>query len=250
MNAKLSMLNLDNTISFSQTTKNEIQSLLIKKGCCKHSFSDAIALKHFSYDRSEIILNEKLICDSCLDYYLAGLFVSFGSVSNPAKTHHLEFSLPLETERDAICELLLKIGFEAKKTQRKGRFIAYFKKSDIIVDFLARIGANNAYFEYVNSRIVKDLINDANRQVNFDSANIKKVLDASAFQIKIINSIIENGLFNELPEELKETAQLRINNPEVPLGVLGLKFKDPISKSGVNHRIDKIIEFAEKKKIL
>lgn len=236
--------------SFSFRVKEELRSAPVKKGCCRHAFSDALALAEADGDRCEMIRSEKFMCPGCHEHYIAGLFVTFGNVSDPAKSHHLEFSFPHEAERDAVLPILSDLGFTPKVGCRKGRYIAYFKKSDDIEDLLAKIGASAAVFDYINSRIVKGIRNDANRQVNFDSANIEKSLDAAKNHLDVINRIIESGLFNELGGELRETALLRLEFPEATLAQLGLKFSKPISKSGVNHRIEKITEFAKSKNLI
>lgn len=236
--------------SFSSKVKEELRSASVKKGCCRHAFADALALCELSGDRSDVIRGEKFMCPACAEHYIAGLFVTFGSVSNPERSHHLEFSFPLEAERDSAAALLETLGFSPKKGCRKGRYIAYFKRSDDIEDLLAKIGASAAVFDCINSRIVKGIRSDANRQVNFDSANIGKALDASKNHLDVINRIIESGLFNELSDELRETATLRLEFPEVTLVQLGLKFAKPISKSGVNHRLEKLREFAKSKNLI
>ena len=243
-------MSLRNGVSFSQKVKEEVQGVEIKKKCCKRAFDDAIALRSKIGGRAKCISEERMICDKCITRFIAGLFVSFGSVTNPEKAHHLEFSLSTEDERNAVSALLCSLGFEPALCLRKGRYIAYFKKSDTIVDFLGTIGANNAMFEYLNARIIDSIRNDTNRRVNFDNANIRKSLDATQEQLRVINLIAENGLLNELNQELRETARLRIENPEVSLAALGLKFHDPISKSGVNHRMEKIFDFAKKKELI
>ena len=240
----------ERTESFSSKVKAELVSVQRKKGCCRRAFSDALALKEASCDRAALIGEEKMICPHCAESFLAGLFVSFGNVSDPNSAHHLEFSVPSKSERDSIVSFLSGCGFSAKSGSRKGRFLAYFKKSDEIEDILAFMGATNAVFEHINSRIVKGIRNDTNRRVNFDSANISKSLNAANDYIIIINRIIDGGFFNELSAELRETARLRIEYPDVTLGSLGTKFQKPISKSGVKHRLDKITDFAKKKELI
>ena len=240
---------LDGT-SFSQRVKDELLSIETKKKCCKRAFEDAVSLRSVVGDRARLIKSERMVCDNCRARYAAGLFVSFGSVTDPQKAHHLEFSFSTEAERDAAEVILCELGFEPASTQRKGRHIAYFKSSDSIVDLLGTFGANNAMFEYLNARIIGSIKNDTNRRVNFDNANIKKSLDATQEQIRVIDLIVDNGLLNELSADLRETAWLRLDNPEISLAALGLKFNDPISKSGVNHRMEKIFEFARRKKLI
>ena len=239
-----------NGASFSERVKKELLDAEIKKKCCKRAFDDAVSLRSICADRTPLISGERMVCDKCLGRFASGLFISFGSVTDPKKAHHLEFSLATADERDSVNVILKELGFKASSGQRKGRYIAYFKNADIIADFLGVVGANNAMFECLNSKIIDSIRNDTNRRVNFDNANIKKTLDATQEQLKVINLISERGYFNELNAELRETARLRIENPEISLASLGLKFHDPISKSGVNHRMEKIFEFAKQKNLI
>ena len=240
----------ENSVSFSKCVKEELLALEIKKKCCKRAFEDAVALKNETLNAAKIIKEEKMVCDKCASRFAAGVFVSFGSITDPNKAHHLEFSLFTPQDRDALCSFLAELGFPPSSTERKGRYLAYYKKTDTIVDFLGTIGANNSMFEYLNSRIIGSIRNDTNRRVNFDSANINRSLNATKSQIDIIDLIVDRGFFNELAPELQEAANLRLENPEATLAELGLKFKSPISKSGVNHRLDKIIDFAKKKELI
>lgn len=241
---------LDRSSSFSRRVKDELLTLEIKKKCCKRAFDDALSLRSAPSDIAGRIEREKMICDKCASRFAAGLFVSFGNVTDPDKAHHLEFSLADAGSRDALCKFLCDLGFPPAKAQRKGRYLAYYKRIDTIVDFLGTVGANNSMFVYLNSRIIGSIRNDTNRRVNFDSANIKRSLNATKNQLDVIRLIIENGMFNELSPELQEAANLRLEFPEATLAELGLKFQYPISKSGVNHRLEKIGDFAKKKELI
>ena len=239
-----------NEDSFSRKVKDELISLDLKKKCCVRAFDDAVSLRDKPGDRSALISGERMVCDKCAARFAAGLFVTFGSITDPKKAHHMEFSLSTEAERDAVVALLSSLGYPPSSVERKGRFLAYFKSADTIVDFLGTLGANNSMFEYLNARIMDSILNDTNRRVNFDNANIKKSLNATKSQIDVIELIIGNGYLNELSAELRETARLRLEYPESTLADLGMKFHDPISKSGVCHRMDKINDFARKKKLI
>jgi len=238
-------------LSFSRKTKEVLSDIPVKKGCCRHAFSDAVSIKNMTEcDRIHSLENEKFICTQCLTNYIRGLFISFGNMTDPSKGSHMEFSLKTEKELDIVCNLLSEFDFPPKKTVRKGRYIAYFKNSETIGDLLCKIGANSSAFDMMNERIISGIRNDTNRQVNCDSANIEKTLIASEKYINAITKLKQNDLFNELPDNLKETASLRIEYPELNLAELGLKFNQPISKSGVNHRLEKILVFAKSKNLI
>ena len=196
--------------SFSARVKDELLAVQRKKGCCRRAFADALALKDASGDRSALIEGEKMICQHCPEGYLAGLFVAFGSVSDPKRSHHMEFSMTNEQERDAVAAFLEKCGFPAKRGTRKGRYIAYIKRSGEIEDALAYAGAKSAVFEHINSAIFSGIRNDTNRRVNFDNANISKTVEAANSRIAAIKSLIDGGFLNELPAELREAAELRL----------------------------------------
>lgn len=238
-------------LSFSSRTKQMLAELPIKKGCCKHSFTDATALSAAaSEERTEKIKNEVFKCPACLPHYIRGLFIAFGSVTDPAKGHHLEFSFPSDAERDEAAEKLTDFGFEPKKAVRKGKYIAYYKSSEVIEDLLCSIGANSAAFDLMNEKIISAIRGDTNRQVNCDSANINKMISASKRHIDAIKAITDAGIMNELPEYLKEAARIRTEFPEASLADLGMKFDPSISKSGVNHRLEKIVDFAKSKNLI
>lgn len=237
-------------LSFSQKTKDILSEFSPKKGCCRHAYADAMALCADLGDRASLIRKEAFMCPSCFDHFLRGLFVSFGNITSPDKGYHMEFSMMSEDEAKAVTELLNSQGFFPKTTKRKNRYVVYFKNTGEIEDLLCKIGANSAAFELMNSKIVSEIRNNANRQVNCDAANINKTLNASKRHIEAIRLINEAGVYNELSEDLKEAALLRSQFPEATLAQLGMKFSPPISKSGVNHRLEKIVDFAKSKELM
>ena len=135
-----------------------------------------------------------------------------------------------------------------KKAKRKNRYLLYIKDSTQIEDFFAVIGANRLAFDLMNSKIVREVRGDANRQMNCDMANIKKTLSAAGKHIEIIGELKESGAIIRLPHDLRETAELRYENTQASMSDLGLLHVPPISKSGVTHRLDKIVDFYEELK--
>ena len=140
--------------------------------------------------------------------------------------------------------LLREAGFEAKETTRKSNYITYFKQSEHIEDFLTAIGAPLAAMEIMTSKLERDLRGSVNRRVNCDSANLDKTVAAAQNQIDAIHHLKEQGTWSSLPEKLRETAELRVNNPELTLSQLAEQFQPPISKSALNHRLRKLVELS------
>lgn len=232
--------------SFSATVKEHLEDLQIKKKCCRHAYNDGRCVSDADAPAKLIHKGMNgLVCGECLSHFLAGLFVSYGNVSNPEQGYHLEFSVPDPDTADAVGETLTAAGFTAGRGIRKNRYILYFKNSTQIEDFLGYIGASSGAFSLMNVKIMREMRGEANRQVNCDAANIAKSLSAAEKHIRIINELKESGGFNILAGDLKKTAELRVKFPDLSIAELGQKFTPPISKSGVKHRLDKIVSFYE-----
>lgn len=183
--------------------------------------------------------------ECCKKRYLRGAFLGCGSISDPAKAYHLEFVLRSENMANALQALLNSYELNAKVLSRKGTFVVYLKESDKIIEFLTRIEAHASILEYENVRVLKDFRNDLNRKVNCETANIQKTVTASTRQIENIQYLESQGGFASLNEDLREIAELRLENPEATLGELGEMLSIPIGKSGANHRLRKIEEIAK-----
>lgn len=187
----------------------------------------------------------KCLCDGCRAVLVREMFVKYGSITDPAKQYHLDFSFKTEEERDAAYEILSSVGFDFRKTVRRERFIIYIKESSVIEDFLVYMGAQNAAFDVMNSKIVHEFRNSVNRQVNCDTANIEKQLASVKKYTDAIKLLEENGKLDTLPDELKETARVRMENEQLSLADLGALLTPPVTKSGVRHRLDKILYYAQ-----
>lgn len=221
--------------------------------------------KHFNYSinkrqisiKSDFILYSTIVeiekkvfkCQHCKEYFLKGLFLTYGTINDPEKSYRLELVFNKETDVKQIINFLNEIGISPKQVERNQKHVIYFKDSEMISDFLAYAGANNSAFTIMNSKIMKELRNDVNRVTNCDSANINKMVNASRKYCEAINGLIELDLFDELPDTLKEMAQKRLEFNNLNYLDLGKKFNPPISKSGVYHRLEKILEFYEKNKV-
>ena len=194
-------------------------------------------------------INRAITADeNCASAFLRGAFLSCGSINNPEKDYHLEYSVPYKY----LCNDLLKViedveqlDFSFKLVERKGSYIAYLKDSENISDFLAFINAPLAAMEIMNTKILKEYRNNANRKVNSEVANIKKTIAASMEQISAIEKIRDTMGLESLNDDLKELAQLRLDNPDLSLRALGEMLVPPISRSGVNHRMKKLLEIGK-----
>lgn len=186
--------------------------------------------------------------EHCRTAFFRGVFLAGGSVTDPGKSYHLELVTSHYHVGREVPVLLREAGFEAKETTRKSNYIAYFKQSDHIEDFLTTIGAPVAAMEIMTSKLERDLRGSVNRRVNCDSANLDKTVAAAQNQIEAISRLRASGQLASLPEKLKETAQLRLDNPELTLTQLAELFTPPVSKSALNHRLRKLVELAENKK--
>ncbi len=183
--------------------------------------------------------------DCCRNAFLRGAFLSGGSATDPTKRYHLE----LATSHRKVCgetdALLLDMGFHAKTVERNGSSILYFKQSEIIEDFLTFLGAPVCAMGVMEAKMEKDLINGVNRRVNCETANLTKVVDAAGDQIAAIRTLERRGILQTLPEKLRTTAALRVENPEATLLELAELCDPPVSKSAVNHRMRKLVELAK-----
>lgn len=179
--------------------------------------------------------------------YLRGAFLASGSVNNPETSrYHLEISSIYEEHNQDICDLLNQFDLNARTLERRNGYITYLKGAEKIADFLTLIGATNSMLKFEDVRIVRDMRNSVNRLVNCETANMNKTIDAASKQIENIHFIEAAVGLQSLPEKLQEIAELRIQNPEISLKELGEMIPSgAISKSGINHRIRKINDFAD-----
>ena len=181
----------------------------------------------------------------CEAAFLRGAFLSAGTVSDPNKGYHLEFAVPYLRLSQDLMKLMSDIGLAAKKTVRRGVQIVYFKDSGQIEDLLTVMGATMSSLELMSAKVYKDVRNSVNRKSNFEAANLSKTVDASVRQIKAIEKIDKATGLETLPEELRMIARLRLENPEMNLKEMGESVSPKISRSGVNHRLRKLIEISE-----
>ena len=212
----------------------------------KHSDRMSL-LEYFRMDSSRRLTKDDLPKARYYPQLIAGIFLACGSVNDPEKKYHMEFVMPhIQLCNDFGLLLLDNYSILAKQTERKKAQIVYIKESDNIIDLLTIMGATNCSLEFINAKMMKELRNKINRAVNCDNANIEKTLRAAEKQVADIEYIEETVGLAALPETLREMAELRYENPDISLKDLGTLADPPISRSGVNHRLARIAEFADK----
>lgn len=209
------------------------------------------AIKVFDGDKQVRLLQEGvspiLIKNSCCRRaYLRGAFLCAGSISDPQKGYHLEFVCDYEIHAQQIQEILHGFELEARIVRRKKYYVVYLKEGAGIVDLLNIVGAHLSLMNLENLRIEKEMRNSINRQVNCETANITKTVNAASKQIEDIRLIQKHTGLSALPDNLREMALVRLSHPESSLQELGGYLNPPVGKSGVNHRLRKLSEMADK----
>lgn len=182
--------------------------------------------------------------ECCIHSFLRGVFMACGSVTNPEKEYHLELAVGEEALAGEIAALAEECGIQFRKTNRKGSSVLYLKESEPIEDMLTLMGAVNCSLELMNVKIYKDVRNKVNRVTNCETANIGKTVNAAATQVEQIRLIERTVGLDDLPDDLRELAELRLENPEMSLRELCMELSEPISRSGVNHRLKRLAAIA------
>lgn len=198
--------------------------------------------------REKIEYSQRILLERecCRRAYLRGAFMATGSLSDPEKAYHLEIVCQQEERAEVLKEIMNSLGFAANSIQRKSNFVVYLKEGEQIADFLACMGAHKHLFELENVRILKEVRNNINRKVNCETANLNKTVSAAVRQIEDIQYIIDTRGIESLPGNLREIARLRLEYPESSLKELGERLEPPVGKSGVNHRLRRISEIADR----
>lgn len=181
----------------------------------------------------------------CKRAFIRGAFLSAGSMSDPNKSYHFEIVCASEPKAEQLREIICSFDMDAKIVCRKKYFVVYLKEGSQIVDLLNVMEAHVALMNLENVRILKEMRNSVNRKVNCETANIHKTVSAAVKQIEDIRFLKASSGFSDLSSELRETAWIRLENPDASLKELGLLHDPPIGKSGVNHRLRKLSDLAE-----
>ena len=195
-------------------TRELVHRLLVQKSCCRRAF-------------------------------IRGAFLSAGSMSDPEKSYHFEIVCAGEEKARQLMDLINSFDMDAKVVMRKKRYVVYLKEGAQIVDMLNIMEAHISLLNLENVRIIKEMRNSVNRQVNCETANINKTVSAAVKQLEDINYIKNTRGLDSLPENLREVALVRLQYPQAPLKELGTYLEPAVGKSGVNHRLRRLGEMAE-----
>lgn len=191
-------------------------------------------------------INNKLIVienDNCKRAIVRGAFLGAGSINNPSRTYHLEINLSTKNNMEFLDEILKQCNIRCKKLENNNSI--YLKDGEEISAIIALFGASSSVLKFEDIRVQKEMNGKVNRIVNCQSANLNKTLNASVEQIDAIRRLQKSNKFNNLDDNLKEIALLRLEYPDMSLVELGKKLKEPLGKSGVNYRLKRIIKIAE-----
>ena len=185
----------------------------------------------------------------CKRAFVRGAFLASGSISDPNKGYHFEIVCQTPAQAQQLQEVMSTFDVDAKIVERKKHYVVYLKEGAQIVDMLNVMGAHVALMNLENVRILKEMRNSVNRKVNCETANISKTVNAAVRQVEDIQYIMNTKGLSSLPENLQEIAQVRLEHPDMALKDLGTLLTPPIGKSGVNHRLRRIGEIADKLRV-
>ncbi len=205
-------------------------------------------LSAFGHTPGELTLRinrANLSNDCCFAAFVRGAFLSCGTVSSPEKNYHMEFIVPFLRLSNDFFAFFQELGFRPKHVMRKGYHVIYFKESETIEDLLTLMGATNSTLRLINVKIGKDVRNHVNRRVNFETANIDRSVHAGSRQVEAIRKIQRTQGLESLREGLREIAELRLENPEASLYELEEMLDGRLSRSGINHRLKRLVEIAD-----
>ena len=184
----------------------------------------------------------------CRKAFLREAFICAGSVSDPHGDYHLEFACRDAEFASFVADAARSFDIGAKTTERGRSTVVYLKDGEDIARLFNVIGAHKSLLEFEDLRILKEMRSGVNRRVNCDTANIRKSVNASAAQVERIRKLEESGMLDKLDEPLKEAARVRLSDPEATLSQLADMCEPPVSKSGMNHRLQKLLKLADEVK--
>lgn len=187
----------------------------------------------------------ELSCENCRSAFLRGLFLAGGTVNDPRKSFHLEFHTSKENE-NAVAAFLESCGYPPRRIERAGAVGLYYKDGTSVEELVTLMGAARSAMEIINIRIEREIRNQENRATNCVAKNIEKSVSASSRQMEAIEKLTLSGMLAQMPEGIRMTALLRAENPDATLEELRKLHDPPITKSGLNHRLNKLIDEAEK----
>ena len=207
-------------------------------------------LEYFGYTGKELALRinlanlEQSSEDCCSRAFLRGAFLTCGSVTNPEKDYHIEFSV----QKAKLCEDLIRIiddlGLKCKTIMRSNSIIVYSKDAESVEDYIGTMGANTAFLNVMQTRAMKDIKNQINRRANFESANMQRSIEAGLKQVALIKKILEKIKLSDMTEDLSQICTIRLENPDMSLVELGENMNPPLSRSAISRRFKNLEKIA------
>lgn len=226
--------------------KSSIHNVYIDEDSTKRILQTLKLIENGQIIKREELVAPILIQQSCCKRtFIRGAFLASGSISDPNKFYHFEIVCSTLRKAEQLRGIVNSFEVDAKIIQRKKYFVVYIKEGTHIVDILNIMEAHVSLMQLENVRILKEMRNSVNRQVNCETANLNKTVEASVKQIKDIEYIRDNIGLNALSPGLREIAIARLENPDMNLKDLGMLLSPPVGKSGVNHRLRKLSEMTE-----
>lgn len=191
-------------------------------------------------------VNPKIVKKRCCRRaYLRGAFLGSGSISDPKGPYHMEFVTTGKRQAGALSRLINSFGLNSKVMERKNNHMVYLKDGNNIADLLGIMGASDSLLKFEEIRVIKEMRNSVNRMVNCETANLNKTIDAAVRQIECINFLKQHNLFDDLPANLKQVAELRLEYPDLSLKELGQMTSPVLGKSGISYRLKRIESIVE-----
>lgn len=207
-------------------------------------------LEYFGYTGKEITLRVNLSNleqsneDCCSKAFLRGAFLVCGSVTDPQKDYHIEFSVTKAKLCEDLMQIIGDLGLRCKKIVRNNSYVVYSKEAESIEDYIGTMGANNAFLEVMQTRAMKDIKNQINRRSNFESANLSRSIEAGLKQVAVIEEILSKIKLSDMTKDLEELCSLRLENPDISLDELGKMMNPELSRSAVSRRFKKLEKIA------
>lgn len=245
------------TVSDSGAVREMLEAVRLDKSAEKHiswllraSKSAHVAEVSAMFQESpveEVLLKK----ECCRRAYLRGIFLTSGSVNDPKKSYHFEIQVMTEAEAASLTDMCRSLGLDAKYLVRRrrdsesGYYVVYLKEAEMISDALGMMGASRSMLELENARVVNSVRGTVNRRVNCETANLAKTVATSVRQCEDIEYIRDHYGFENLPELLRQTAQMRLSMPSASLRELAAAMDPPVGRSGVNHRLARLSEIAD-----
>ena len=207
-------------------------------------------LEYFGYTGKEITLRVNLSNleqsneDCCSKAFLRGVFLVCGSVTDPQKDYHIEFSVTKAKLCEDLMQIIGDLGLRCKKIVRNNSYVVYSKEAESIEDYIGTMGANNAFLEVMQTRAMKDIKNQINRRSNFESANLSRSIEAGLKQVAVIEEILSKIKLSDMTKDLEELCSLRLEIPDISFDELGKMMNPELSRSAVSRRFKKLEKIA------